>query len=70
MKANWGFITGVRLKLHRTFRYQGQTHTLPERLLRGAEGFSSAVFSFARSEFVFAGGTTVSPSLTRSCKVR
>jgi hypothetical protein len=70
VKANWGFITGVRLKLHRTFRFRGHDHTYLSASCAAPKGFSSAVFSFARSEFVFAGGTTVSPSLTRTCKVR
>jgi len=70
VKANWGFITGVRLKLHRTFRFRGRPRTYLSASCAAPKGFSSAVFSFARSEFVFAGGTTVTPSLTRTCKVR
>ena len=70
VKANWGFITGVRLKLHRTFRFHGRPHTYLSASCAAPKGFSSAVFSFAKSEFVFAGGTTVSPALTRTCKVR
>jgi hypothetical protein len=70
VKANWGFITGVKLKLHRTFRYRGRRHAYLSAACAAPKGFSSAVFSFARSEFVFAGGTTLAPKLTRTCKVR
>ena len=38
VKANWGFITGISLKLNRDFRYKGKDASLPDRLLPGAEG--------------------------------
>lgn len=70
VKANWGFITGVRLKLNRTYRYRGRRHAYLSASCAAAKGFSSATFSFATSEFVFAGGPTLRPKLTRTCKVR
>lgn len=70
VKANWGFITGVRLKLNRQYRYRGRMHTYLSASCEAPKGFSAATFSFAKSEFVFAGGTTLGPTLTRTCKVK
>ena len=70
VKANWGFITGVRLKLHRIYRFHGRKHTYLSASCAAPKGFSGAHFAFAKSEFAFAGGTTLKPALTRTCKVR
>jgi hypothetical protein len=70
VKANWGFITGVRLRLNRTYRYRGRTHAYLSASCAAPKGFSAATFAFAKAEFVFAGGTTLAPTLTRTCKVK
>lgn len=70
VKANWGFITGVRLKLNRNYRYHGRKHAYLSASCEAPKGFSVATFAFAKSEFVFAGGTTLDPTLTRTCKVK
>jgi hypothetical protein len=70
VKANWGFITGVRLKLNRIYHYRGRRHTYLSAACRAPKGFSGATFAFAKAEFVFEGGTTLTPTLTRDCKVK
>lgn len=69
VKANWGSITGIRLKLNRTFRYKGQTHHYLTASCPAPKGFSGATFAFAKAEFVFA-GTTVESTLNRSCRAK
>jgi hypothetical protein len=66
VKANWGFITGISLKLNRTFRYKGRTHHYLTASCPTPKGVHVAGFPFAKAEFVFI-GTTVESTLNRSC---
>lgn len=67
--VKWGFVTGVSLSLHRDFQLHGKTHSYLSAACSAPKGFPGATFSFAKAEFAFAGDTTVSVPLTRSCKV-
>jgi len=67
VKANWGFITGISLNLHRNFHYKGQLHHYLTASCPAPKGVSLAGFEFAKAEFVFA-GTTVESVLNRSCR--
>jgi hypothetical protein len=69
VKANWGFITGISLRLNRTFRYQGQTHHYLTASCPTPKGVPVAGFAFAKAEFIFA-GTTVESTLNRSCRAK
>jgi hypothetical protein len=69
VKANWGAITGISLKLNRTFQYKGQTHHYLTASCPAPKGVSVAGFAFAKAEFVFA-GTTVESTLNRSCRAK
>jgi len=70
VKANWGFITGVRLTLNRIYRYRGRQKTYLSAACGAPKGVNRVAFPFARAEYVFAGGTTLTPTLTRSCRVK
>jgi hypothetical protein len=67
VKANWGFITGISLKLNRSFRYKGRTHNYLSASCPTPKGVKVAGFAFARAEFIFV-GNTVTSTLNRSCK--
>ena len=67
VKANWGFITGISLKLNRTFQYKGDSHHYLTASCPAPKGVNVAGFPFAKAEFVFI-GTTVNSTLNRSCK--
>lgn len=69
VKANWGFITGISLKLNRSFRYRGKEHHYLSASCPAPKGVGVAGFAFAKAEFVFAGNTVVS-TLNRSCRAR
>jgi hypothetical protein len=69
VKANWGFITGISLKLNRTFQYKGQTHHYLTASCPAPKGVPVAGFAFAKAEFVFA-GTIVESTLNRSCRAK
>jgi hypothetical protein len=65
-----GFITGLTLNLHRNFSYRGRAHSYLSAGCPAPKGLSEAVFPLARISFGFAGGRTLTSTLTRSCKVR
>jgi hypothetical protein len=65
-----GHVTDINLELGRKFRYKGQAHSLLSASCAAPPGFPGAIFTFAEGKFTFDDGTTVSPSLTRDCKVR
>jgi hypothetical protein len=69
VKANWGFITGVRLKLNRIFKFKGRRHTYLSAACAAPKGFPQVAFSFAKAEFVFR-GTTLTSTLVRTCRVK
>lgn len=69
VNANWGFITGISLKLNRDFAYKGKTHHYLTASCPAPKGISVAGFPFAKAEFVFI-GTTVKSTLERSCKAK
>jgi hypothetical protein len=70
LAAQWGYIEGVSLKLHRRFRYRGQTRSYVSAGCPAPKGFPGATFVFARSAFGFEGGRTLSSKMVRSCGVR
>jgi hypothetical protein len=65
-----GFITGLTLNLHRTFRYRGSWRSYLSAGCPAPKGFSGGPFPLARASFTFAGGRTLGSTLVRSCKVR
>jgi hypothetical protein len=68
--AQWGYISGVSLKLQRRFRYHGHARSYAEAGCPAPKGFPGATFTFAKASFGFAGGKKLSSKLTRSCGVR
>ncbi len=68
--AQWGYISGVSLKLQRRFRFHGQPRSYASAGCPAPKGFPGATFTFAKASFGFAGGKKLSSKLTRSCGVR
>lgn len=68
--AEWGFVSGVSLTLERSFSYRGQRHSYLSAGCPAPQGFPGATFPFARAEFGFEDGRTLSSTLTRSCGVK
>jgi hypothetical protein len=65
-----GYVTGLAIKLERSFTYRGVRHSYLEASCPAPPGFPGAVFSLARASFAFGGGATLGSTLTRSCSVR
>ena len=68
--GDWGFVTGISMKLDRRFRSGGRTHSYLAADCPAPKGFPGAVFPLARASFVFEGGKTLSPVMNRTCKVK
>lgn len=68
--TDWGYVTGLELRLSRRYSFRGRTQSFISAGCPAPEGLSGAVFSFARTTFVFANGTRLSLPLTGECTVR
>lgn len=68
--GEWGFVTGVRMTLHRTFTYRGRPRSYLRAVCPAPEGFGSAVFPLAKARFSFANRESLSATVVRSCGVR
>jgi hypothetical protein len=66
----YGYMKRISLSLHRNFTYRGQRRSYLSAACDAPAGFPGASFPFARASMTFAGGGTLSSTLTRSCKVR
>ncbi len=68
--GEWGYVTGVSITLGRTFSSHGQRRSYLSSGCPAPRGFPGAVFPLLRTSFAFAGGATLSSTLTRSCKAK
>ncbi len=68
--GNWGYLTGIEMKLSRHYAYRGSRHSFISAGCPAPKGFPGAVFTLARATFSFTGGPSLGSSLTRSCRVR
>jgi hypothetical protein len=59
--GDWGYITGISLKLNRRFLRAG---------CPAPEGFSQVAFPLARTTFDFAGGLQIQSTVNKSCEAR
>jgi hypothetical protein len=67
--GEWGFVTGIRMTLKRTFSYKGRRRSYLSSGCPAPAGFSKAPFHLLRASFGFAGPVTLTQTLTRTCKV-
>lgn len=65
-----GSVTGLSMTLRRSFAYRGARRSYLSASCPAPSGFPGAVFALAKASFGFAGGRTLTSTLTRSCEVR
>jgi hypothetical protein len=70
LAAGLGSITGLKLRIGRTFGFGGERRGYISAACAAPAGFPGATFPFARGNFVFGGGRVIHATLTRSCRVR
>ena len=68
--GDWGYVTGLKMNLRRSFRYRGKKRSYLSAGCPAPAGFPGAVFPLARTSFAFAGGTTLVSVLNRSCTAK
>jgi hypothetical protein len=68
--GEWGYVTGLDLKLGRQFSSHGKSHSFLSAGCPAPKGFPGALFPLVRTSFAFAGGKTLSATLNRSCKAK
>jgi hypothetical protein len=68
--AEWGYVSGISLRLNRTFRYKGRPRSFVAAGCPALDGTSLAIFDFARASFGFEDGRTLGVTMTRTCRVK
>jgi len=68
--GNWGYVTGLEMTLHRSFRYRGRQRSYLSAGCPAPAGFPAAVFPLARTSFDFAGGMKLVSVLNRNCRAK
>jgi hypothetical protein len=68
--GDWGYVTGLNLKLGRTFSKHGKRHSFLSAGCPAPKGFPGALFPLAKTSFAFEGGKTLTTTLNRSCKAK
>jgi hypothetical protein len=66
--GEWGFVTGIRITLGRTFRYHGGERSYLGAGCPAPDGFGGALFPFIRTGFGFAGAGSLTTTLLGNCK--
>ena len=68
--GNWGYVTGIEMKLSRHYSFQGKRRSFLNASCPAPKGFGGAVFPLMRTSFGFDGGSNLISTLNRSCKAR
>ena len=66
--SKWGYVTGISMKLGKSFRSHGKRRSYLSAGCPAPKGFPGASFALSRASFAFAGGKKVSSVLNRSCR--
>jgi hypothetical protein len=67
---SWGNLTGIEMKLQRTYTYKGARHSFLSASCPAPKGFGLATFNLARVSFSFNAGKNLSSTVSGSCKPR
>jgi hypothetical protein len=68
--SNWGYITGISLKLGRVFSAHGSRRSYISAGCPAPNGLRLVAFRFARATLSFAGQKPLTQTLTRSCRAK
>jgi hypothetical protein len=68
--GNWGYVTGIEMKLSRRYRYKGERHSYVSAGCPAPKGFHAVSFPLLKASFVFDGGRKLSSVLNRNCRAR
>lgn len=68
--GNWGYVTGIEMKLSRRWSSGGRRHSYISAGCPAPRALPGAVFPLAETDFSFAGGAKLSSTLIRNCRAR
>jgi DNA-binding beta-propeller fold protein YncE len=68
--SKWGYVTGISLKIGRSFRSHGARRSYLAAACPAPAGFSVASFPLSRATLGFSGRKPITQTLVRSCSVR
>jgi hypothetical protein len=68
--ADLGYVTDLSLYFGRRYTAGGERRSFISARCAAPAGFPGALFTFARGDFIFAGGKRVTTTLARDCLVR
>lgn len=68
--GSWGYVTGLRMSLHRRFSSNGKARSYLSAGCPAPAGFPSASFPLAKTSFAFADGLNLDAVLNRTCRAR
>lgn len=68
--GSWGYVTGLKMNLHRRFSYRGHSRSFLSAGCPAPAGFPSASFPLAKTSFAFAGNLKLEAVLNRTCKAQ
>jgi len=68
--GDWGYVTGISIKLDRDFRSHGRRRSFLSAGCPAPSGFDRVAFPLMRASFGFDGGLAVTSTVTRTCRAR
>ena len=68
--GEWGYVTGLRMSLHRRFSYRGKVRGYLSAGCPAPKGFTKVPFQLARTSFEFENEVTIDTTLNRTCTAR
>jgi hypothetical protein len=66
--GEWGFVTGISIRLERRFAYRGKTHSFLAAGCPAPDGVGTTLFPFMRATFGFTGGLTLTDTVSETCR--
>ncbi len=67
--GNWGYVTGIEMKLSRRYSYRGKRHSYLSASCPAPKGVGSVPFPLIKASFGFDGGRKLISTLNRRCRV-
>jgi hypothetical protein len=68
--GNWGYVTGIEMKLSRRYTFKGKRHSYLSAGCPAPKGLGAVPFPLLKASFGFDGGRKLKSTLNKTCKAR
>lgn len=68
--GNWGYVTGIEMKLSRRYSYRGKRRSYLSAGCPAPKGLGAVPFPLIKASFGFDGGRKLESTLNRNCRAR